>query len=338
MSKIKETLVVIDADSIMYILGPSLENMPLEPLGLMKLDEFLKDILIATRGKHYMGFFGSDKGINFRKTLAVTNKYKGNRSDDKPEWFKFWAPIFKKHMETSWGFQGCDNIEADDAAAIACEKYKSIYDKVYIATPDKDLLQIPNVWFYNYDKRYTVWVDEETALTKYLTQLIKGDQGDNIPGLFGAGDAVADKEVMRINTLQLSKQKSIDEVATFYVKWHTEIILEKQHKKQEKEYLIQYKEDNKIGRLTAKLKSDALKEFKLDTSMILTKVQCKKLFIEQKALITMLRTEAEGKKHGFIMNKPIVDERVDWDDIITYDEELETIDDNEDFDFIDDEL
>lgn len=338
MSKIKENLVVIDADSIMYILGPSLENMPLEPLGLMKLDEFLKDILIATRGRHYVGFFGSNKGINFRKTLATTSVYKGNRTDDKPDWFKFWAPIFKKHMETVWGFQGCDNIEADDAAAIACEKYKALYNNVYIATPDKDLLQIPNVWFYNYDKRYTVWVDEETALTKYLAQLIKGDSTDNIPGLFGAGAAVADKEVMRINKLNLSREKSIDEIAKFYIKWHTEIILEKQHKKQEKAYLLEYKKENDISRLTAKLKSDALKEFKLDTSMILTEVQCKKLFIEQKALITMLLTETEGKKHGFTLNAPIVDSRVDWDDIVTYDEELESIDDNEDFDFIEDEL
>jgi 5'-3' exonuclease len=338
MEKIKDHLVVIDADSIIYILGPGLENMPLEPLGIIKLDEFLKDILVATRGRHYVGFFGGNKGVNFRKNLAVTTKYKGSRDKDKPEWFKFWAPIFKKHMETVWKFQPCHNIEADDAAAIAAEKYKDLYEKVYIASPDKDLLQIPNVWFYNYDKRYTVWVDEETALTKYLAQLIKGDQGDDIPGLFGAGDAVANREVLRIMKLGLSKDKAIDEILTFYYKWHEEILLEKQHKKQEKAYLIKYKEDNDISRLTATLKSTALKDFVLDTSMILGKKAIKKLFLEQKALLTMLTTETEGKKHEFTLNEPIVDSRVDWNDIITYDEELADLPDEEDFDFIEDEL
>jgi hypothetical protein len=338
MSKIKDNLVVIDADSIIYILGPGLENMPLEPLGIIKLDEFLKDILTATRGKHYMGFFGGREGVNFRKAIAVTTKYKGSRDTEKPEWFTFWEPIFKRHMEVVWGFQPCHNIEADDAVAIAAEKYRSKYNKVYIASPDKDLLQIPNVWYYNYDKRFTVWVDEETALTKYLAQLIKGDTGDDIPGLFGAGDAVANKEVLRIMKLGLSKDKAIDEILTFYYKWHEEVLLEKQHKKQEKAYLTQYKIDNSVARLTAKLKSDALKHFVLDTSMILGKKAIKKLFLEQKALLTMLTTEAEGKKHSFILNEPTVDTRVDWDNLVTYDEELDAIPDEEDFDFIDDEL
>lgn len=336
--KVKETLTVIDADSIIYIIGPSLENMPLEPLGIIKLNEFLKDILIATRGRHYLGFFGGKKGVNFRKAVATTTVYKGSRAGEKPEWFKFWEPILKRHMEEAWGFQPCHNIEADDAVAIAAEKYRDVYEKVVIASPDKDLLQIPNMNFYNYDKRYTLWVDEEVALSKYLVQLIKGDQGDDIPGLFGAGDTVAQKEVLRIQSLRLDRDKSISEVHKFYHKWHTEILLDKQHRKQEKAYLAQYKIDNSISRLTAKLKSKALKSFVLDTSMILSKEAIDALFIEQKTLLTMLTTEEEGEKYDFKLVEPIADTNVDWDSIVTYDAELDALSDDEDFDFIENEL
>lgn len=330
----KENLVLIDADSIIYLIGPSLENLPLEPLGTIKLDEFLKSILKATYSKNYLGFFGG-KGSNFRKAIAVTKPYKGNRSDDKPEWFKFWEPILKKHMEVVWGFQPCHNIEADDAVAIAAEKYRGDFNKVFIASPDKDLVQIPEVWFYNYDKRYTVFVDQSVADQSYCHQLIKGDATDNITGLFGAGDAVANKEVLRIQKLNLDRVGVIKEVQDFYVKWNTDILKEKLRKKQEKSYLDQYKIDNDISRLTAKLKSTALSGFRLDTSSLLTVKQSIVYFKEQKNLITLLTTEKQGKKHNFTLIKPIKDTRVKWSDIDEYNYELDNIDYDIDEDLLD---
>jgi hypothetical protein len=46
-------------------------------------------------------------------------------------------------MIEHWGFQPCDNIEADDACAIARVKYGDMYSKITIASPDKDLLRLP---------------------------------------------------------------------------------------------------------------------------------------------------------------------------------------------------
>jgi hypothetical protein len=113
----ENNLVIIDADSMIYIIGSELEHLQLEPLGIMKLDEFISDILITTGSKDYLGFIGG-KGRNFRKDIAITKPYKGTRPE-KPEWFVFWQPILAQRMIEHWGFQPCDNIEADDACAIA---------------------------------------------------------------------------------------------------------------------------------------------------------------------------------------------------------------------------
>jgi hypothetical protein len=106
----------------------------LEPLGIIKLDEFISDILITTGSKDYLGFIGG-KGRNFRKDIAITSPTKDQAR--KPEWFVFWQPILAQRMIEHWGFQPCDNIEADDACAIQT-KYGDMYSKITIASPDKD--------------------------------------------------------------------------------------------------------------------------------------------------------------------------------------------------------
>jgi hypothetical protein len=74
-------------------------------------------------------------------------------------------------MIEHWGFQPCDNIEADDACAIARVKYGDMYSKITIASPDKDLLQIADTWFYDYSKRTTIFCNE-TVSHKFCHQLI----------------------------------------------------------------------------------------------------------------------------------------------------------------------
>jgi hypothetical protein len=54
---------------MIYIIGSELEHLQLEPLGIMKLDEFISDILI-TGSKDYLGFIGG-KGRNFRKDISL---------------------------------------------------------------------------------------------------------------------------------------------------------------------------------------------------------------------------------------------------------------------------
>jgi hypothetical protein len=87
---------------MIYIIGSELEHLQLEPLGIMKLDEFISDILITTGSKDYLGFIGGKE--DFRKDIAITKPYKGTRPE-KPEWFVFWQPILAQRMIEHWGFQ-----------------------------------------------------------------------------------------------------------------------------------------------------------------------------------------------------------------------------------------
>jgi hypothetical protein len=121
---------------MIYIIGSELEH--LEPLGIMKLDEFISDILITTGSKDYLGFIGG-KGRNFRKISLLLSPRDQAR---KTEWFVFWQPILAQRMIEHWGFQPCDNIEAD-ACAIARVKYGDMYSKITIASPDGIYFRLP---------------------------------------------------------------------------------------------------------------------------------------------------------------------------------------------------
>jgi hypothetical protein len=83
--KKKNNLVIIDADSMIYIIGSELEHLQLEPLGIMKLDEFISDILITTGSKDYLGFIGG-KGRNSRKKISLLSPSNQAR---KPECLAF---------------------------------------------------------------------------------------------------------------------------------------------------------------------------------------------------------------------------------------------------------
>ena len=327
-------LVIIDADSIMYIVGYELSEMRLEPLGLIKLDSFISDILIATESRDYLGFYGGG-GVNYRNAIAVTKEYKGNRAKEKPEWFEFWAPILKKRMKDFWGFQQCGNIEADDACAIAVEKYREEYNKITIASPDKDLYQIPECWFFDYYKRVTLYCNRTVSLHKLCGQLIQGDTTDNIPALSGAGKSAAATVVAVIAESGMEYNEAMDYIKEYYVEWNTVILKAKQAKKQEKVFLDVWKKENNVSRLTKKVKSDALATFKVDTSMLLDRIASIKLYKEQSQLLTLLTTEAQGKKHGFIMTDIITDDKVDWASIEIYAEGQEALSEDEDFEFID---
>jgi 5'-3' exonuclease len=84
-----------------------------------------------------------------------------------------------------------------------------MYSKITIASPDKDLLQIADTWFYDYSKRTTIFCNETVSLHKFCHQLITGDSTDNIPGCFRAGAAAATLEVNIIAKEGLDKVAAI---------------------------------------------------------------------------------------------------------------------------------
>ena len=323
-------LVLIDADSIIYIVGYKNELLQLESVGIMALDDFIKDILITTGSKEYIGFYGDGSCKNYRHDIAVTKPYKGNRSEEKPEWFDFWAPILKKRMKEYWGFQGVGSIEADDAVSIAAQKYNGKYKKVIVSTPDKDLFQIPDMNFYNYDKRMSVYCDATVARQLLAKQLILGDSTDNIAGLPGAGKKAAEDFIAEA---VLKDVDLIEQVKDKYKEWFQVTLSDKLLKKQQKEYLDQYKVDNDIKVLRKAVKSEALKEFKFDSSEVLTDEQVEDYFNEMYGLIKLLDTEDEGKVFDFECIEPTVDNKVDWENVIMFQDELDALGEEDEIEF-----
>ena len=132
MAEQDKNLLVIDADSLVYIVGYKLMDMLIEPIGIMKLDEYITDMMTKQHCGSYIGFYGGKGGKNFRYDLAKTNEYKRARRIRKEkenelrkekiaagipveeDWYEFWEPVLKEHMRVFWKFEPVFNIEADD--------------------------------------------------------------------------------------------------------------------------------------------------------------------------------------------------------------------------------
>jgi len=321
-------LVIIDADSLIYNVAYKFKNMFIRPMGVNKLDEFIKDILIETKAKYYLGFFGAIGSRNFRYDVAKERPYKGTRPE-KEDYIKFWEPILKERMEVFWKFTSVDKIEADDACTIAANENRDKFAKVIISSPDKDLLQLPEMWFYDYNKRTLLYCSETVSNRLFYCQLLKGDTTDSIAGLPGVGHKVATDAYLAIDSNtgeDINEAFFVAKAKEFYNRWFNVDMIDKELKKLEKEYLIAYKEENGVKRLTKDIKSEALSQFKPDMShMDRSDEDIADYFDEIYALIYMLRTKKEGKKHGFKLPKPNKEDVIDWDSILTFEAELDDI-------------
>lgn len=137
---------------------------------------------------------------NFRKEIAVTKPYKGNRPPDKP----FHYHNLKAYVESHYDTYCDDNLEADDLMAIEQAKR----DDTIICSRDKDLRMCKG-WHFGwesgkqpqYGPREVGEIGElalndknkivGNGLMFFYSQLITGDATDNIQGIKGQGDVAA---------------------------------------------------------------------------------------------------------------------------------------------------
>jgi len=315
----KYNLAIIDADSIIYLVGSKFKDVRVKSLGIKSMDDFIEDILKTTMSRYYVGFFGKIKGAkNFRYSIAETRGYKGTRPE-KPEWFEFWEPILKKHMEMAWGFMPTEYVEADDMCTMYATKYEDSkdYDKIIICSPDKDLRQKGNVWIYDYRTREFEYISEVDATKNLAYQMILGDSTDNIPGLPGKGKVAAEEF---INSLTHTNPSTIlQAVKDYYKKYLHEEYPAKLVKTAEKTYLNNYKLSHGIKRFTKKLKNEALQYFNVGGKMFIPENTdfYKDYYDEMYALVYMLRTEEEIKDKwpGIKFVKPQKEEVMNWEAI-----------------------
>lgn len=126
----------------------------------------------------------SDPKNCFRKDVAFTKPYKGNR---KPKPVHYQA--LRDYLTSSYVIHITQNEEADDY--LGYTQWHTYHhegpDESCIVTIDKDLDMIPGL-HYNYVKEQEYYVTEEEADNFFLTQLLTGDSTDNIPGVPGVGE------------------------------------------------------------------------------------------------------------------------------------------------------
>ena len=146
---------------------------------------------------------------NFRYEVAVTKPYKGTRNNPKP--FHFYNII--AHLLACHDTRiAQDGVEADDAMAL----HQTSQEDTIICTRDKDLRMVPG-WHYTWEcglqrSRGPHFTDEIGSLEKtekdvlgyglkfFFYQTLVGDNADTIPGLPGAGKAMAFKLLDPLNT------------------------------------------------------------------------------------------------------------------------------------------
>ena len=111
---------------------------------------------------------------NFRKKICPD--YKGHRNRKKPCGYKRVIEALKKEYKVIIK----PGLEADDTMGIYATKYPGNI----IASPDKDMRQIPGQ-LYNFDETFTI--DSDEGAKWHLIQSCAGDQTDGYSGVPGIG-------------------------------------------------------------------------------------------------------------------------------------------------------
>ena len=306
----QKKLTIIDADSIIYNVAYRFKKSKASKMLEMSVNKFISDILINTKADVYLGFYGSKEPNakpNFR--FDVYEKYKGTRPET-PDFVVKWRPIIHKLFKEKWGFIPVDAMEADDAVAICHEYYLDTY-AITVATADKDLRQLRNITFYDFNKHKAENIDTLQAIKNISKQLLMGDTSDNIPGLPGIGKVTAQKMVDECN----SAFSLIRMVISEYI---------------EREAILKEKEGIKLTKI---IKADILENeensaseyYKLSTARIDRKIRIslaskldvyintimpggwKQYYIQQRALLLMLTKPTEDFSVPNVLDSPLAD-------------------------------
>lgn len=180
-------IALLDADPMAFRAAAACKEESVST-ALFTVDSIVTDALLycdhgeAFYDKWQLHLTGSN---NFRKEIAVTVPYKGNRTTPKPEHL----PAVREHLVTKWGAIINEGQEADDAIAIEATK---LGDACVMISIDKDFRQIPGN-HYNFVKREHFNVTPEVGLRFLYMQILMGDATDNIVGLYGIGPKKAEK-------------------------------------------------------------------------------------------------------------------------------------------------
>jgi 5'-3' exonuclease len=180
-------LILVDGDIIAYRCAFASKDETLD-YAKSKVDEMMIYIIDEC------GFYTKDdifkvyltgKG-NFRNEVAKTAVYKGHRKDkEKPRHLN----DIRDYLMTHYRATMSEDEEADD---LISKEATRLNGHVVIASADKDMLQIPALHF-NFNKNEFKNVDDFEGIKFFYTQMLTGDDADNIKGLWRVGPKKAEK-------------------------------------------------------------------------------------------------------------------------------------------------
>ena len=183
-------IALVDGDVMCYRIAFSCKDDS-ESQAITTMANFLEDILMTQLGLESWEIFLTGK-TNFRKDIAVTAPYKGNRTQEKPAHLE----MLRNYLVTAWGATMSIDEEADDLIAIRATE---LQDDCIIVSVDKDFNQVAG-WHYNFVKQDKYYVSEEQGLRFFYKQMLMGDRADNIVGIKGVGDVKATKMLAKAKT------------------------------------------------------------------------------------------------------------------------------------------
>jgi hypothetical protein len=183
-------IALIDGDPMVYIIGYNLvKDQPLDPIAYIKekYNSIISWIAMQTGSSHVRIAWSAHN--TFRADVYQAAVYKGNRGT-KPDFVAQTEPV----LATDDKYVGylVSGLEADDLLSIWAEQCREAGIDYVVASPDKDLDQIPGNRF-KYDKDLQYVITPEQAQDHLNMQMLKGDSTDNILGIPGFGDVKAAK-------------------------------------------------------------------------------------------------------------------------------------------------
>ena len=303
--KKKKKLIVFDLDSIIFTVAWKYRDRKTKKIVIMNTNKFIYDVLKNTEAVDYVGFFGSKKKgavPNFR--FNIYPEYKANRPET-PDFVKKWRPTIIEAFE-EWGFVGVDGMEADDAVAIAVEKYRDDYENITVASFDKDLKQIPNITYYYMKEHKQMEIDNFKAVYNLCYQMLMGDSTDNIKGIPKIGPKTAEKILKDAKT----KTQLIGNVLIAYKNYGEKVnkkILDSIGQSIQEEMDEKIKDgDPVIAKMSAKKRE---RYIRIESKKRATKlVDWKKYFRLQQQLLHMLTEAPEGFEVPQPQENPVLEE------------------------------
>lgn len=225
-------VAIYDGDSLPYILSWICRDYLNDTDKIFRtIDVYLSNMLKLSNCTHFVGFLKAKYTSNYRRKIAVFNRYKSNRQQSLE--YVTILPVVEQYLVSNWHFYMMElPIEVDDTVSIYANQLRGQNIDYVIVHYDKDLNVIPGqhlVWsaqavtwgsFYVADEigyleletNYKMKVDEKGNFKekkdskvrggglKWLAfQMLTGDSTDCVLGVKGIGKMKAYKLLENIN-------------------------------------------------------------------------------------------------------------------------------------------